>query len=85
MAIHANAHSNIMPATDSVDGRTASLPESQDESEAPQNHLVTLAVTTMFTFSGIPAYHASLAIIGRDTNMLGESPYFRSTGFLNIV
>ncbi|KAF8695439.1 hypothetical protein AX14_001819 [Amanita brunnescens Koide BX004] len=59
-----------MPATDSVDGRTASLPESQDESEAPQNHLVTLAVTTMFTFSGIPAYHASLAIIGRDTNML---------------
>ena len=92
--IHANAHPTVMPTTDSVDGRTASF-ESQDEPAAPpalphsiRNHLwtlVTLAVTTMtFTF-GIPAYHASIAIIARDTTMLGESPYLRSTSFLNIV
>jgi hypothetical protein len=83
-----------MPTTDSVTSRTTSLPEGQDEPRAllaplhTRNHhwtLVTLTVTTVqFTFD-IPAYHASLAIIGRDTNMLGESPYFRSTGFLNIV
>ncbi|KAF8654303.1 hypothetical protein AX14_008257 [Amanita brunnescens Koide BX004] len=68
-----------MPTTDSIDSRTASLPESQGESEAPpaplhiRNHhwtLVTLTVTMTHFTLGIPAYHASLAIIASDTSML---------------
>ena len=79
-----------MPTTDSIDSRTASLPESQGESEAPpaplhiRNHhwtLVTLTVTMTHFTLGIPAYHASLAIIASDTSMLGESTKFGSTSF----
>ncbi|KAF8692564.1 hypothetical protein AX14_002472, partial [Amanita brunnescens Koide BX004] len=56
-----------------VQGHTASLPDSQDVTTEPEvlpapphTNNQTLVTTIMFTF-GIPAYHASLATIARDT------------------
>lgn len=69
-----------MLTTQDVQGHTASLPDSQDVTTEPEvlpapphTNNQTLVTTIMFTF-GIPAYHASLATIARDT-MFGESTF----------